>query len=140
MRVHQRIAFTLLAWLIVTACHNNSTTPAAATPTVARTTDTFTGTVAVGGADFHSFPIAATGTVDVTLTSATPPASVVMGLSVGTPGTDRCIAVAGGSTQTPAGSSVQLSGIASPGTLCVDVHDAGELSAPVSYTVTVTHP
>jgi hypothetical protein len=137
MRIATRIAFALVALLTATACHN-TTTPAATTPTVSRTTDTFTGTVAVGGADTHSFTVAATGNVDVTLTSATP--SVVMGVSVGTPGTDRCIAVAGGSTQTAAGSSVQLSGIASPGTMCVDVHDAGGQPAPVSYTVTVTHP
>jgi hypothetical protein len=30
--------------------------------------------------------------------------------------------------------------MASPGTLCVDVYDVGNQSAPVSYTVTVTHP
>jgi len=62
-----------------------------------------------------------------------------MGLSIGMPG-DRCVPVAGGSTQTAAGSSVQLSGIVSPGTMCVDVHDVGGQSAPVTYTVTVTHP
>ena len=90
--------------------------------------------------DFHSFPIAATGTVDVTLTAAAPPAAIVMGVSIGIPGDGKCAAIAGGSTQTPAGATVQLSGIASPGTLCVDVHDVGGQSAPVSYTVTVTHP
>jgi hypothetical protein len=63
-----------------------------------------------------------------------------MGVSIGMPGNGICIPVAGGSTQTPAGSTVQLSGVASPGTLCVDVHDAGGQSAPVTYTVTVTHP
>jgi len=138
MRVNPGFPFALVALLAVTACHNNTATPAATTPTPARTTDTFTGTVAVGGDDFHSFTIATAGTVDVTLTSATP--SVVMGLSIGTAGTGNCVAVAGGSTQTPAGSSVQLSGIASPGTMCVDVRDAGGQPAPVSYTVTVTHP
>jgi hypothetical protein len=137
MRLTQRIA--LAALLSVSACHSD-TTPAATTPTPSRTTDTFTGTVAVGGADSHSFTIATAGNVDVTLTAATPPATVVMGISIGTPGTDRCVAVAGGSTQTAAGSSVQLSGVASPGTMCVDVHDAGGQSAPVTYTVTVTHP
>jgi hypothetical protein len=120
-------------------CGSSTTTPT--TPAaVARTTDTFTGTVAVGGRDFHSFPITAAGTVDVTLTAATPPATIVMGVSIGMPGNGICIPVAGGSTQTPAGSTVQLSGVASPGTLCVDVHDAGGQSAPVTYTVTVTHP
>jgi hypothetical protein len=139
MRRNPRLAFVLVGLSAVTACKNDTTTPASTTPTVTRTTDTFTGTVAVRGADSHTFTIAATGNVDVTLTAATPPDSVVMGLSIGTPG-DRCVPVAGGSTQTAAGSSVQLSGIASPGTMCVDVHDVGGQSAPVTYTVTVTHP
>jgi hypothetical protein len=130
----------LLALAIgVSACgSSDSTSPT--TPTVARTTDTFTGTVAVGGRDFHSFTITATGTVDVTLTTATPPATIVMGVNIGIPGDSRCPAMAGGSTLTAAGSSVQLSGIASPGLLCVDVHDVGNQSVPISYTVTVTHP
>ena len=139
MRLNARIAIALFPLLAVSACHKDTTAAATTTPTVTRATDTFTGTVAVGGADSHSFTIAATGNVDVTLTAATPPDSVVMGLSIGTPGS-RCVPVAGGSTQTAAGSSVQLSGIASPGTMCVDVHDVGGHSAPVNYTVTVTHP
>jgi hypothetical protein len=133
-------AMAAVAPLLGIAGCGSSTPPAATTPTVARTTDTFSGTVAVGGDDFHGFPIAAAGTVDVTLTAATPPATIVMGVSVGVPADGKCTALAGGSTQTPAGTSVQLSGIASPGTLCVDVHDAGGQSAPVTYTVTVTHP
>jgi hypothetical protein len=139
MRLTPRIALAIVALLSVSACHND-TTPAATTPTATRTTETFSGTVGVGGADSHTFTISAAGNVDVTLTAATPPATVVMGMSIGTPGTDRCVAVAGGTTQTAAGSSVQLSGVASPGTMCVDVHDPGGLSAPVTYTVTVTHP
>jgi hypothetical protein len=118
----------------------SSSTPAAATPTVARTTDTFTGTVAVGGDDFHSFPISATGPIDVTLTAATPPSTIVMTISIGMPADGKCVALAGASSQTPPGSAPQLSGIATPGTLCVNVHDSGNESAPVGYTVTVTHP
>ena len=123
----------------VSACSGSDST-ASTTPTAARTTDTFAGTVAVGGRDFHSFTIAATGTVDVTLTAAAPPATIVMGLNIGIPGDSKCPAMAGASTLTAAGTSVQLSGIASPGLLCVDVHDVGNQSLPVSYTVTVTHP
>jgi hypothetical protein len=63
-----------------------------------------------------------------------------MGLSIGMPGDGKCTPVAGGSTQTPAGAAVQLSGVASPGTLCVDVHDVGGQSAPVTYSLTVIHP
>jgi hypothetical protein len=140
MRVNQRSAVVLVALLATAACHKDDTSTTPTTPTVARTTDTFTGTVAVGGDDSHSFPIAASGNVDGTLTATAPPATIVMGLSIGMPGDGRCVAVAGGSTQTPAGSAVQLSGVASPGTLCVDVRDVGGETAPITYTVTVTHP
>jgi hypothetical protein len=121
----------------VSGCGSSDT--ATTTPTVARTTDTFTGTVAVGGDDFHSFPISATGPIDVTLTAATP-STIVMGISIGMVADNKCVALAGASSQAQVGTAPQLSGIASPGTLCVDVRDSGNESAPVSYTVTVTHP
>jgi hypothetical protein len=141
----RRIAMLVIAVLVIglaaAACGSSDSSASTTTPTaVARTTDTFTGTVPVGGHDFHSFPIAATGIVDVTLTAAAPPATIVMGLSVGTPADGKCTALAGASTTAVAGSGVQLSGMTTAGTLCVDVHDVGNQSAAVAYTVTVTHP
>jgi hypothetical protein len=125
--------------LIATAGCAGANSPTAATPsTAARTTDTFTGAVAVGGSDVHSFTVAAAGTVDVTLTTVTP--AIVMGMSVGTPANGGCVPLAGGSTQAAAGSVAQLSGVVSPGTLCIDLQDAGFQSSSVNYTVTVTHP
>jgi hypothetical protein len=138
MRRHLRLLVASLCLFATAGCGSNSTTTAATSPTVARTTDTFSGTVAVGGSDVHSFTVAVTGTVDATLTAVTP--AIVMGLSLGTTLDGRCAALAGGSTQTVAGSATQLSGIVTPGTLCVDVYDAGFQSTPASYTVTVTHP
>jgi hypothetical protein len=133
------VALTVMLLFLTVGCSGNNTTPST-TPSTTRTTDTFTGTVAVGGHDFHSFPVATTGTIDVTLTAAAPPTGVVMGINIGIPGDGQCPSVAGGSTQTAAGTSVQLSGVASPATLCVDVHDIGGQTAPVSYSVTVVHP
>ena len=118
---------------------SNSTTATTPATTTTRTTDTFTGTVLVGGHDFHSFTVTASGQIDVTLTAATP-ASAVVGVSIGTPGDTVCPAVAGGSVKAAAGATVQLSGMASPGTLCVDVRDVGGQTSTVSYTVTVLHP
>jgi hypothetical protein len=138
-RVRERRWLGIALAMSVSACGSSGSTSTTA-PTVARTTDTFTGTVAVGGRDFHSFTITATGTVDVTLTAATPPSTIVMGVNIGLPANSLCPAMAGASTLTAAGATVQLSGIASPGLLCVDVHDIGNQSVPVSYAVTVTHP
>ncbi|HZT77001.1 MAG TPA: hypothetical protein VFA27_10105 [Vicinamibacterales bacterium] len=119
------------------ACSNSSPSSTTA-PTPAKTTDTFSGTVAVKGSDPHSFTVNAAGQVDVTLTAATP--NVPLGLSVGTSGGSGCVAVAGGSVVTTAGTVAQLSGVLSPATYCVAVFDVGNLSQSVSYTVTVAHP
>ena len=129
----------MLTALFVAACNGTSNTTAATTSTT-RTTETFSGTVTVGGSDVHNFAVTATGAVDVTLTAAAPPATVVMGISVGIPADGKCPALAGGSTNASAGTTVQLSGLASAGTLCVDVHDAGSQSDTVNYTISVTHP
>ncbi len=133
-------AITMLLGAAGCKTSNSTTATTTTTPTTtARTTDTFTGTVAVGGHDFHSFTVTASGQIDVTLSAATP-ASAVMGVSIGTPGDTVCPAVAGGSVKAVAGVVVQLSGMASPGTLCVDVRDVGGQTSAVSYTVTVLHP
>jgi hypothetical protein len=130
----------VIVCVVAGGCSGNDTT-APTTPSAAtRTTDRFTGTVLVGGSDFHSFPITATGSIDVTLTAATPPATVVMGIGIGIVVDGKCSEMPGAATQTAAGASVQLSGIVSPGTLCVDVRDLGAASGPVTYSLTVTHP
>jgi hypothetical protein len=94
----------------------------------------------VGGSDVHNFAVTATGAIEVTLTAAAPPAAVVMGISVGIPADGKCPAMAGALTNASAGTTVQLSGLATAGTLCVDVHDAGNQTDTVSYTISVTHP
>lgn len=122
------------------ACGSN--TPAASTtPTTPRTTETFSGTVQVGGSAFHSFRVGATGSTDVTLTAASPPPTIVMGLALGTPDdAGNCNRLAGASVNTPAGSTAQLASLTSSATLCVQIRDVGNQTAPVAYTVSVTHP
>ena len=126
--------------LAASACHKDATTPPAPTPSVIITTDTFRGTVPLRGSDAKNFTVAKTGTVNVTLTAAGPPSTIVMGVGVGVPKDSACAVLAGGSTTTAAGTTVQLSGTVSPGTLCVQVSDLGNQTAAVTYTVTVAHP
>ena len=122
------------------ACTNSTTTPTTPT-TVTRTTDTYSGTVAVKSSDTHGFPVTQAGQVDVTLTVAGPPSTIVMGLGVGTlDASSNCVLVAGATTNTAAGSSPQLSGIFTAGNICVQVRDIGNATSPVSYTITVLHP
>ena len=125
--------------LAASACSKDTTTPTT-TASAPRTTDTFTGTVQIAGSAFHSFPVTQTGQVDATLTAAGPPSTIVMGLMMGVTADSKCVPFAGASVRGPAGTTPQLSGTISPGTLCVEVHDIGDQMAPVTYTITVIHP
>jgi hypothetical protein len=107
---------------------------------VTRTTDTFSGTVPVSGSAYHTFSVTQSGQVDLALTAATPPSTVLMGVGIGIVSDAACVTVAGASGRVQAGASAQLTGIVSPGTMCAEIHDVGNQAAPVSYTLTVTHP
>jgi hypothetical protein len=138
---HTGAAIALAVGLAAVAagCGDNSSSTTT-TPTVTRTTETFSGTVAVGGSAFNSFRVSATGVTEVTLTAASPPATIVMGLAIGTVDDSGCTRLTGASVDTPAGTSAQLAGLTTAGTLCVQLRDVGNQSAAVSYTVSVLHP
>ncbi|HWW85349.1 MAG TPA: hypothetical protein VNZ26_17185 [Vicinamibacterales bacterium] len=91
----------------------------------------------VKSSDTNTFSVSQTGEVDVTLTTTTP-ASATLGLGLGTG--SPCSILAGGSVTAQAGSTPQLTGKATPGTLCVQVYDPGNDTGPVTYTLTVAHP
>jgi len=141
-----RQAAVLLVLGVLVACGSSSggtSTGPSPTPTQSpsggTTTDTFSGTVAVGGTDSHNFTVSAFGEVDVTLTSAGPPSTIVMGLGVGIVSGAACVLVSTVTTQ--AGANPQLTGTANPGQLCVSVFDSGGgQTGPVTYSVTVKHP
>jgi hypothetical protein len=124
----------------VAGCGGNSTSGTVTAPAATRTTDTFSGTVQVGGSAFHSFPVTQTGTVDADLTAASPPANVALGVAIGTPGDAGCTPLAGASGTVVAGPTPQVTGLTTAGTLCVQIRDVGQATGPVTYTVTVTHP
>jgi len=138
MRVHG--ALVLAVALVGAACDNGSsslTVPSTATATA--TTETFSGSVDVGGVAFHPFTITQAGAVNITLVSAGPPATIFMGLGIGLPSGSTCTLLASASTVTQAGTVAQLSGTAQAGSYCVQVYDVGNQLASISYTVTVSH-
>jgi hypothetical protein len=109
-------------------------------PTGTLVTDTFTGTVPVGGLDFHNFTVTTGGTVNATLVAAAPPSTITMGFAIGTPGTTGvCSLLSGAQVTTPPGSTAQLTGSLAAGTYCVAVVDVGNAAGPIDYTVTVAH-
>jgi len=145
MRLLAAIVFASAVTATGLACRTSNAT--ALTPSqasAATITETFNGTVPVGEgqSDAHAFAVTRSGTVSVTLTQAGPPATIVMGLGLGTPvspGT-TCLLLSGGSTNTQAGPTPQITGPLEAGSYCVSVFDIGNATAPVTYSVTVTHP
>jgi hypothetical protein len=131
------LALVVLASLS-TGCGSikNLLSPDSASPS--NSSQSFAGTVSVGGSSSFTFTVAQAGTVNVTLTSLGGPSPV--GLGIGTPqGTASC-QLATASQSTTAGSSPQLTAKESVGTYCVSVFDSGSLTAATTFAVTVAHP
>jgi hypothetical protein len=132
----------MLALAITTAeCGGGSTSsPTIASPAATVTTETFNGSVDVGGSDSHPFTVAlSSGQLNVTLTAAGPPSTIYMSLGIGTFTGAMCTLLTSASVVTQAGAIAQLTGTANAGSYCVMVSDAGNQVAPVTYAVTVIH-
>lgn len=126
--------------MALSACGSSTSTP---TPTASptRTTDTFAGTLAQGGATYHLFNVVAQGQVDITLTKTEPLATITLGLGIGQTSGGQCIPVLLAYNNAAVAGTV-MSGTAAIGAYCAVVYDLGNVAAenPVTYTVTVTHP
>ena len=121
---------------------SNSALAALSAPSSASlVTDSFSGHVEVGGLDLHPFTITiANQPVMVTLTSAGPPAGILMGLGVGSPAADgTCSVFSNAAIIVPAGTGPHLSGTIATGTYCVAVFDVGNQAAAIDYSVKVVH-
>ena len=110
------------------------------TPDPVTVTDTFTGRLTVNGAQTHNVFTGATGLVTATVASLGETAPAKVGFSMGTlssVGTCTVIVHNDNAVVTTAltGTVANLSG-----TLCVRIFDVGALTAPVDYTLTVSHP
>ena len=110
------------------------------TPDPVTVTETFTGTLTINGAQTHNVFTGATGLVTATVASLGETAPPKVGFSMGTlssVGTCTVIVHNDNAVVTTAltGTVANLSG-----TLCVRIFDVGALTAPVDYTLTVSHP
>jgi hypothetical protein len=138
------VSAAALAFLAATiaACNTGSSGSGLVPVVPPLTTTTYTGTVQVSGNFTTTFVVNGQSELDITLTAAGPPSTIVMGLGVGqpaAPGSPMCIPFASGTTNTAAGTTAQLSGQVPAGTYCVEVYDVGNQTAPVNVTVTVSH-
>ena len=95
----------LLALVALTVgCDNSGSSSSGGVtgPTVPLTSQTFTGTVDVGGSSSNTtFVVAQSGEVDVTVTALGPPSNIIMGLAIGIPSTtdSSCAAPASAGTE-----------------------------------------
>ncbi len=134
-----------LAALTASACSDNTLSQlAAASATPANPqTDTFTGTLSKNGAFTHIFTISTLGAVTVTIISLSPDTSQIVGLSLGVWNCTACSTspqTCGSATDTATtGSSITLNATAA-GNLCARLYDVGFVTAPVLYTMQITHP
>jgi len=137
VRRTQGLCALFAAGLLLGSACSDPKAPAAPTPIAPTITDTFNGTLPVGGDNSHPFIVSAIGGITVTLTNVTPPALVGMG--IGTPDGSSCTLL--NSDVAVASTSAQITGTATvAGTLCVAVFDAGNLVETVNYSISVLHP
>lgn len=124
--------------MALASCGSSSTPDAIPSPT--RTTETFTGSLATKGTNFHLFTVATLGQVDVTLTNTSPVATITVGLGVAQTSAGACLPVMLAYNNTAAAGTT-ITGTADIGSYCAAIYDIGNVGAdPVSYTITVTHP
>jgi hypothetical protein len=133
------VAALLVCALATVACQNSSNDLPGIPVTPVPMTETFTGTVAVGGLDFKPFTVTISGTVSATLTAVGPNPLAIVVLGIGTPSATTCALVTNGATTAQASTTAQLSGSLTAGSYCVQVQDIQNLG-PLTYSVTVVHP
>jgi hypothetical protein len=98
----------------------------------------FTGTLTVNGGVTKPFDVSAVGTVTAIIDSLEPAAaSLTVGLALGTWNGTSCQVVLANDT---AGVGSGIAGFANgAGNLCARIYDIGQLTEPVTFTVTIKH-
>jgi len=132
--------------LLAAACSDSKITgiPVAPDLTPPGALESFSGTLEPQGISLHTFTVAQTGNVQVTLIGVVPQlvpgpsAPITVGLGIGTPsGLGTCLVLYQVSAQP--GTAAQIIGTATAGPDCITIFDVGNLTQPVNYTVTVAH-
>ncbi len=135
--IGRAVAVAMLIASSLWACSTSPTSPTTTTTTTTTGgTQTFSGTLALGGTDYYYFSVLP-GTVTATLTALGPDPTVTIGLDVGSWNGLTCTPVVVNYAAKLNSVLVGLATAANP--LCLRVYDVGGLAQPVTYTVTVTH-
>jgi hypothetical protein len=136
------IVLVLVLTAFAAACGSDDSTVAPTATTTTPTTEVYSGTLAAGGAGFYSFNVSTAGTVTVTFASLTDangrPFLTPLTIGLGVPAGEGCSVTS--SVTAPPGLSAQLSSMAALSTYCVQLSDAGALTAPANFGVRIVHP
>ncbi len=133
----------LIAFLAATAaaCDDNDLPTTPTTPTVTDVTETYTGTLQRNGGLTYTFRNTSAGTLTATLSSLDPDTAAAIGLAIGTWNQNQF------ACQLILANDAAFEGATVVGTtqgaaeLCVRIYDSrGELTGPIGFTITVTHP
>lgn len=131
------LALTLVAG--AAACDDpGPTAPVIDIPVAETVTSTYSGTLARNGAITFPFAVSAAGVATASLTAVGPDNTVAVGLTMGTWNGVQCAAVISNDNALEFATITGSAG--SAGTLCMRIHDVGRLSAPITFTIAVTHP
>jgi hypothetical protein len=125
--------------LLLLAVGCGGSTPTDPGPVYPQKTETFTGTVAVGGAQPFPFTVENPGDITVAITGLSPDATLTMGIRLG--GWDATALTCTGQLETRA-AKVNLVFTGTPssaGQYCVEIFDIGSLTAPADFVLGMTH-
>ena len=100
-------------------------------------TETFTGTLTIGGSQSTTFNASNSGEYSITLTSLTPSSNVFVGLIFGQNTSGGCVPVQQNNFATI---GVPLTGAIIPGRTASIVFDVGALTQSENFSVSVSHP
>jgi hypothetical protein len=108
---------------------------------VSPVTETFQGTLAVQGVTFYSFVVGNPDPVSITLASLTKASgsavTTTVKLGFGVPAAETCVPTT--SLTSASGLQAQVLQVASKGTYCVIISDAGALTEPLNFAIKIKH-
>lgn len=136
----RRLVVLTVLLAMTAACSNGSTPVTPVVPVYVTDTFPFTppGTLNMNGAVSHDFSVLTGGTITAQITSLAPNSTQVVGLLIGTwNGTGCAVSIANDrATQ----GSLITGTATTTGSFCVRIYDVGQITDPIQYTLSVTHP
>ena len=132
------LCFAVSVLVGAAACGDDDEPTTPTEPTRQTITETFEGRVTVNGARTHVFAATGSGRIDATLTTLSPDSAARVGVTLGTLNTLGACQVVIFNDNATQGTLVSGNAGAA-GNFCVRVHDVGQLTDAVDYTLTVVH-